>query len=71
MVGIGYTEGKGDGCVDVGHEEAELRGCISDVTEAASDGLHVEDEPGVLGCMSFVGELVDGASNILDGSAYS
>ena len=54
-MGIGITKSRCDGCVEVGQEEAEPRGRVGDVTEAASDGLHVKDELCVFVLMPFVG----------------
>ena len=68
-VGVGNAKGNGDGRLEVGHKEAEPRGCVSDVAEAASEGFYVKDKPNVFNIVPFAAEQVDSSLDILDVSA--
>ena len=46
-VGFGFTEGKCNVCLQVGHKIPEPRGCVGNLAETACKGFHVMDKPAV------------------------
>ena len=70
-VGFGFTEGKCNVCLQVGHKIPEPRGCVGNVAKATCKRCHVKDEPAVPVGMPSGCDDAHSTSDILDGRADS